>query len=73
MSEAINFMKKATDSISAKIFGGLTFPATKQEIIDHVNSQDDLGNKSVMVESLKKNLTDGASYGNASEVLNKLR
>lgn len=54
----------------ANLLEGLKFPATKEEIKDHINRKSPAtGNRSNdVMEAIVNNLQDGASYNNAYDV-----
>jgi hypothetical protein len=58
---------KGKASRLANLLEGLEFPATKEEIMNHINQRPpDLGNN--VLEAIKNNLVDNTKYGSNYEV-----
>ena len=61
---------KATTSKLANLLEDLNFPATKEEILDHLNKKSpSMGNRiNAVFESVQNNLEDGIKYENTYRV-----
>lgn len=68
---------KAMTAPVTKALTGLSWPATKQQVIEHVsqNFPDHNGgpDKNQVIRKLENKLTDRQSYDNAAEVMKSLR